>query len=93
MDIIHELTNEAFPDIIRWRRQIHANPELTGEEEQTAAYVAETLRGIGLEPRTGIGGHGITALISGNRPGTAHPGGDRAAVCFLPKRCDACLRT
>ena len=84
MDIIHELTNEAFPDIIRWRRQIHANPELTGEEEQTAAYVAETLRGIGLEPRTGIGGHGITALISGNRPGKCI--GLRADMDALPIR-------
>jgi amidohydrolase len=49
-------------ELIGWRRHLHANPELSGDEEQTAAFVAQELRKIGLEPHEKIGGvHGVTA--------------------------------
>ncbi|MBL8880508.1 MAG: amidohydrolase [Phycisphaerales bacterium] len=45
-----------------WRRALHANPELSGQEEQTAAFVARELRAMGYEPRERIGGEwGLTA--------------------------------
>ena len=37
--------------LLRWRRHLHANPELSGEETATAAYIATELRACGLEPR------------------------------------------
>lgn len=34
-------------ELIALRREIHRNPELTGEERETAGLVAEQLRGRG----------------------------------------------
>jgi metal-dependent amidase/aminoacylase/carboxypeptidase family protein len=55
------------PSIIADRRHLHAHPELSFEESQTAAYIATRLRSIdGLEFRTGVApGHGIVAEIKG----------------------------
>ncbi|MGH2387405.1 MAG: M20 metallopeptidase family protein [Chloroflexota bacterium] len=51
------------------RRRLHAHPELGFEEHETARFVAERLRALGLEPQTGVAGTGVVALISGARPG------------------------
>jgi amidohydrolase len=56
-------------DVVDWRRDFHAHPELSNREERTAAKVAEHLRALGLSPRTGIAHHGVTAIIKGGRPG------------------------
>jgi amidohydrolase len=39
-----------------WRRYLHANPELSGQERVTAEHLASQLRELGLETRRGIGG-------------------------------------
>ncbi|TMV72252.1 amidohydrolase, partial [Thioclava sp. BHET1] len=51
------------------RRDLHQHPELGFEEHRTAALVAETLRGWGIEVTTGIGKTGVVGVIPGNRPG------------------------
>ncbi|BBH23498.1 amidohydrolase [Paenibacillus baekrokdamisoli] len=56
-------------ELIELRRKLHRNPELSFEESETAAAVAELLRGLGLEVRSGIGGHGVVAELTGSRPG------------------------
>ncbi len=56
-------------EVAELRRWFHQNPELSNREEQTAAKVAEHLRALGLEPRTGIAHHGVTAIIDGGLPG------------------------
>jgi amidohydrolase len=55
--------------VISARRRIHEQPELSFQEEKTAAYVAEELRSIGYEAQIGIGGHGVRAILEGGRPG------------------------
>lgn len=60
---------ELQQKVIDWRRDFHAHPELSNREERTAAKVAEHLRSLGLEPRTGIAHHGVTAIIKGGKPG------------------------
>lgn len=54
-----------------WRRAIHRHPEVGLDLPQTAALVEEALREMGLSPRrTGTGGTtGVTAVITGSRPG------------------------
>ncbi len=37
-------------DLVDWRRHLHAHPELSGQEEQTAGFVAEQLRAMGFAP-------------------------------------------
>jgi amidohydrolase len=55
--------------LIEWRRDIHANPELSNREFRTAALVAEHLQSLGLEVRTGIAHTGVAAYLEGGRPG------------------------
>jgi amidohydrolase len=55
--------------VINWRRQIHQNPELSNREVQTAKLVADHLDALGLEVKTGIGVHGVVAVLKGAKPG------------------------
>jgi amidohydrolase len=41
----------------------HRNPELSGREVQTSARMAQELRALGYEVHTGVGGHGVVALL------------------------------
>jgi amidohydrolase len=59
----------AEGDLIAWRRHLHAHPELSNREVETAKFIAEKLRGFGLEPREGVARTGVVALIQGGRPG------------------------
>ncbi|MHB9144974.1 MAG: M20 metallopeptidase family protein [Symbiobacteriia bacterium] len=52
------------------RRQLHRHPELSFQEQETAAYIAGQLRDMGYEPEQGIGGvHSVKAVLHGGRPG------------------------
>jgi len=56
--------------MIEQRRDFHMNPELSNREERTAKVVAERLRALGLdEVKTGVGKHGVVALLKGKLPG------------------------
>ena len=55
--------------LIDTRRDFHMNPELSNREERTARVVAERLRALGLEVRTGVARHGVVALLKGAKPG------------------------
>ena len=57
------------PTLVDIRRDIHAHPELGMDTPRTAALVAADLRRLGLVPKTGVGGHGVTAEIEGGAPG------------------------
>ncbi|WP_122467571.1 amidohydrolase [Brevundimonas lutea] len=57
------------PQVIEWRRDLHANPELGFAETRTAALVAEHLRGLGMEVRTEVGKTGVVGVLTGGRPG------------------------
>lgn len=56
-------------EIIRFRRHLHANPELSYQEFKTAKFVAEALKSFGLTPTEGIAGTGVVAMIEGKNPG------------------------
>ena len=59
----------SLDEMIATRRDLHAHPELGFEEVRTAGIVAARLKGLGLEPRTGVGRTGVLARITGGRPG------------------------
>ncbi|MDF1513383.1 MAG: M20 family metallopeptidase [Anaerolineae bacterium] len=63
------LAQHIRPQLIGLRRYLHQHPELSGEEQQTAQLMAERLTSLGLSVRTGVGGHGVVAQISGEQPG------------------------
>ncbi len=66
---IDKLVTAVEPELIQWRRHLHANPELSNREVETAKYVVERLKSFGLEAQTGIARTGVVALIRGGRPG------------------------
>jgi amidohydrolase len=66
---IDKLVTALEPELIQWRRHLHANPELSNREVETARYVVERLKSFGLEPQTGIARTGVVALIRGGKPG------------------------
>jgi amidohydrolase len=53
------------PDMVTLRRHFHRHPELSFEEHETAAAIAEHLRRTGLEVREGVGGTGVVGLLRG----------------------------
>ena len=57
------------PDVIEWRRDIHANPELSNREFRTAALVADHLRALGMEVRTEVAHTGVVGFLEGGKPG------------------------
>lgn len=50
-------------EMTRWRRDIHAHPELGFEENRTAEIVAEKLRSFGLEVHCGVGKTGVVGVL------------------------------
>jgi len=55
--------------VIEWRRHVHANPELSNREYETAKYITQHLESLGLEVKTGIAHTGVAALLKGNGDG------------------------
>src|SRR5579871_6874761 len=54
----------------RVRRHLHANPELSMVEHETAAYIERELGELGLdEVRTGVGQTGVLGTLRGGKPG------------------------
>ena len=54
---------------IAWRRNLHANPELSFEEHETSAFVEETLRSFGGLEIERLAGTAVVARLQGARPG------------------------
>ncbi|MFQ5627919.1 MAG: M20 family metallopeptidase [bacterium] len=66
---VDELVEQFAPDIIKMREQIHRNPELGNREVNTAKMVADHLRSLGMEIRTGIAYTGVVGILKGGKPG------------------------
>ena len=81
---IQELASTLHPEVVGLRRHLHAHPELSFEEAQTAAYVEAQLAGLGLDIQTGVGGHGLVALLHGQAPGPGRVIALRADMDALP---------
>lgn len=57
-----------MPSLMDLYREMHANPELSGQEVQSAARMAREARALGFEVTEGVGGHGVVAVMR-NGPG------------------------
>jgi len=64
---------ELYPQLVAWRRDFHAHPELGFQETRTAGIVAQHLHDLGLEVSTGIGRTGVVALVEGDQAGEDAP--------------------
>lgn len=70
------------PDLVSARRDFHRHPELAFQETRTAQVVADRLRKLGLDVKTGVGRTGVTGLIQGKAGGRTI--GIRADMDALP---------
>ncbi len=55
--------------VVAWREDIHEHPELSDHEVRTAKLVADHLRSLGIETKTGVARTGVVGVLRGGRPG------------------------
>ena len=58
-------------EMLTWFEHMHRNPELSMQEEKTAAFIAETVSQWDYEVETGVGKHGIVASMTVGDSGKA----------------------
>ena len=67
--IDHE-TSQVLAEVIAFRHERHCHPDLTWQEQATAAAIEAQLGQIdGLVITPGVGRHGVVALLTGDLPG------------------------
>lgn len=65
---VHELAKQGFPEVVSYRHYLHANPELSFEEVNTARYVREQLNSFGITEIQTMADTGVVGLIRGKNP-------------------------
>jgi amidohydrolase len=66
---IDEAARQAMPKVVECRRDFHQHPELGNREFRTSKIVAERLRALGIEVRTGVAHTGVVGVLRGGKPG------------------------
>lgn len=66
---IDAATAKVMKQVIEWRRYLHEHPELGNREFNTSKLVADELRKLGIEVRTGIAKTGVVGILKGVQPG------------------------
>ncbi|MDO5895581.1 M20 aminoacylase family protein [Agrobacterium sp. Azo12] len=80
-----QATDADYADVVQWRRDLHAHPELQFEVHRTAAFVAQKLAEFGCdEVVTGIGKTGVVGVIKGQKQVSGRVIGLRADMDALP---------
>ena len=77
LSAVADVLNETIADevaavadrVVAWRRDIHANPELSNREFRTSELVAEHLHDLGIEVQTGVAHTGVVGVLEGGKPG------------------------
>ncbi|CAN5383287.1 M20 family metallopeptidase [soil metagenome] len=54
--------------LVAWRRDIHAHPELSFQEQRTARLVANELEAMGIEVQTGVAKTGVVGYLGEGSP-------------------------
>src|SRR5687768_11277766 len=69
LEKIKSLSEQYSEEVIESRRHLHANPELSYQEYNTAKFVAEKLQSFGIRVKEGVATTGLIAEIEGKEPG------------------------
>lgn len=69
-DKVTDISNSIYKELLEIRRHLHANPELSLLEHNTASYIVSKLDAYGINYKKGIAKTGITAVIEGKNPNT-----------------------
>lgn len=66
---IAEASKRVEASVIACRRDLHQHPELGNRETRTAQIVADKLKALGIEVKTGVAHTGVIGLLKGAKPG------------------------
>lgn len=66
---IQDEAHANFDSLVTIRMDLHQYPELAGNEINTSKKIRDYLTKLGLEVKPEIGGHGVVAILKGNKPG------------------------
>ncbi|CAL1517698.1 M20 family metallopeptidase [Chitinophaga sp. MM2321] len=80
---IRQLASQLQTETVANRRHLHAHPELSFKEYNTAAFVAEKLQALHI-PFQPMANTGIVALVKGDKPGSDRVVALRADIDALP---------
>lgn len=69
LDKIVTKSEEIRDRLITFRREIHRNPEVSGEEKNSSSFVAGVLEANDIEVRRNVGGYGLVAVLNGGSEG------------------------
>ena len=64
--LIEQHAHEIFEQVVAHREHLHANPELSFQEFETAKYVSDELTKLNISHQTGVAGTGVVAIIRGD---------------------------
>ena len=79
---VETMLAEVKDDVLRWRRHIHAHPELSFQENNTADYIADALAGFGGLTLTRLTPNSVIADLQGAHAGPCYA--LRADIDALP---------
>jgi amidohydrolase len=62
-DAVRARVDQEYPSLFELYKHLHSHPELSLQETQSAARVADELRRAGFEVTNGVGGHGLVGVL------------------------------
>jgi hippurate hydrolase len=65
-----EQVNAIYPEVEAFYLDLHRNPELSLQEQQTAAKLAARMKALGYDVTTGVGGTGVVAVLRNGQGAT-----------------------
>ncbi|MCL6586688.1 MAG: amidohydrolase [Anoxybacillus sp.] len=66
---LYERLEAYYGEMVEIRRYLHQHPELSFQEYNTAKYIANYYKALGVPVREHVGGNGVVAKIFGAKPG------------------------
>src|SRR6202034_2322899 len=82
---IRSAISDLVPEVRTGRRELHQNPELMYDVQETAEFVADRLRAFGCDAvKTAIGRTGVVGVIHGAKGSSSRAIGLRADMDALP---------
>ena len=87
METSNEIVN-IIPEVMTWRHELHAHPELGYEEKWTSDFIVTKLESFGIEVHRGLGKTGVVGVLKGLKANQGGGGnkaiGLRADIDALP---------
>ncbi len=66
---IKNISNQIFPGLVKFRRELHQYPELAFNEIKTSQRVAKELKKLNVQVKTGIAKTGVVGILTGEKKG------------------------